>query len=377
MAIGFPIWLIFAWVYDFTPEGLKKTDDVSFDSEIHAKKNLKLNRIIIGSLSLAIILLVISQVRMKSEMTVIKAAAMTSTYESSIAVMAFTDMSPKKDHEYFSDGISEELLNLLAKIPELKVISRRSSFSYKSKNTKATEIGNELNVSYILEGSVRKDGNTIRITAQLIDTDDGSQVWSQTYDRDLDSIFKIQDEIANEVSKELKLTLLGESVQSKSINSEAYNLYLQASHLVKLNSKTGYIEAEDKVRQSIAIDSNYASSWRLLAGIYDTGTYNFSIREADEGIPLGLAAAKKAIELDPNSAQAYKALSSLQELDWNFDESAKNMTKALELDPNNAVIIGTAALMCYGDLEKAIALQQKSHTVRSFGLCQFLQPRSR
>jgi TolB-like protein/Tfp pilus assembly protein PilF len=274
--------------------------------------------------------------------------------------MAFADMSPKKDHEYFSDGISEELLNLLAKIPELKVISRTSSFSYKGKDTKATDIGNELKVSHILEGSIRKAGQTIRVTAQLINTSDGSHVWSHTFDRELDSIFKIQDEIATEVSKELKLSLLGEGIKSQTLDPEAYNLYLQASHLVRQNTKDAYKQAESKVKESIALDSTYSEAWRLLAGIYDTGTYNFSIREYAEGIPLGLHAAHKAIALDPDSGRSYATLASLQELNWDFEESAKNMNKALALLPNDGVIIGTAALMTYGDIEKSVALIQNA-----------------
>jgi TolB-like protein len=274
--------------------------------------------------------------------------------------MAFADMSPKQDHEYFSDGISEELLNLLAKIPELKVISRTSSFSYKGKDTKATEIGNELKVTHILEGSIRKAGNMIRVTAQLINTNDGSHEWSHTYDRKLDSIFIIQDEIAAEVSKELKLSLLGQPLKSHTSDLEAYNLYLQANHLIKQNTKEAYIKAETKIKASIALDSTYAPSWRLLAGIYDTGTYNFSIREPKEGIPLGLDAAHKAMALDPDLGYSYATLSSLQELNWDFEESAKNMNKALELIPNDGVIMGTAALMTFGDLEKTVTLLKKA-----------------
>jgi tetratricopeptide (TPR) repeat protein len=240
------------------------------------------------------------------------------------------------------------------------VISRTSSFSYKGKDAKATEIGNELKVSHILEGSIRKAGNMIRVTAQLINTSDGSHEWSHTFDRELDSIFKIQDEIAAEVSRELKISMLGQELKSQSIDPEAYNLYLQANHLINLNTKNAYIEAESKVKESIALDSSYASSWRLLAGIYNTGTYNFSIREPIEGIPLGLDAAYKAVDLDPDSGYAYAALASLQDLNWDFEESSKNMNKALELLPNDGIIMGTAANMPFGDLEKSVDLLKKA-----------------
>jgi len=356
MAIGFPLWLIFAWIYDFTPDGLQKTDDVAYDSKIHARKNLKLNKFIIGSLSMAIILLVMNQVRMKNEMTEIKSITVSGKFESSIAVMAFADMSPKKDHEYFSDGISEEILNILVRIPDLKVISRSSSFSYKDKDLTATEIGQELKVSHILEGSIRKAGNTVRITAQLINASDGSQEWSHTYDRNLDSIFKIQDEIAEKVSDQFRLSLKDDSELINPPDTEAYNLYLQAKHLVRQNTKEGYILAEDLTKQSIAIDSIYSDAWDLLATIHSTGVYNFSIGDAKLKFSEGIKAANKAIELDPNSGDAYATLASLQNRIWKFEESAKSMEKAIELKPNDAVILGTAALYSYGNLEKGIDL---------------------
>ena len=200
----------------------------------------------------------------------------------------------------------------------------------------------------------------MRITAKLINTKDGSQIWSETYDRDLNDIFKIQDEIAGVVTSQLQLTLLGAKTINKNIDTEAYTLYLEANYLVHQNTKKAYLSAEELVKKSIEIEPNYAPAWGLLASIYNTGVYNFSIREYEEGISLGLEAAMKAIKLDPDSGEGYATLSSLQELDWDFDQSAKNMDKALELDPNNAIIIGTAANMVYGDIQKSIDLLHKA-----------------
>ena len=356
LALGFPVWLIFAWVYEFTPEGIKKTVDIEPERSIATKTGTRLNKLIIITLTLAIVLLLVDKFTSDT-------AQVVAYGDRSIAVMAFADMSPKKDHEYFSDGISEELLNLLAKIPDLKVISRTSSFSYKGKDTKATEIGKELKVSHILEGSIRKAGNMIRVTAQLINTSDGAHEWSHTYDRELDNIFKIQDEIATEVSNELKLSFTDQPLKLTTIDPEAYNLYLQAKHLIKQNTKGAYIEAEAKAKASIALDSAYASSWRLFAEIYNTGTDNFSVREPNEGIPMGLDAAHKALALDPGSGYSYAALSSLQELNWDFMVASKNMDKALELLPNDGIIMGTAALMTFGDLEKTVDLLNKAIAV--------------
>lgn len=367
MAIGFPIWLIFAWVYDFTPDGLKKTDDVTFDTELHARKNVKLNRFIIAGLSVAIILLVVNQVRMKGEMTEIKSTFVDSKYKSSIAVMAFADMSPKKDHEYFSDGISEELLNLLAKLKDLRVISRTSSFSYKGKDATAEVIGKELKVSHILEGSIRKDDNTVRITAQLINTNDGSHIWSETYDRDLNNILKVQDEIAKMVSDKLQLTLLGETKEIKKVNPEAYTLYLRAKHLTIQNTKEAYIKAEEIIKHSIALDSTYAPAWSTLSGIYNTGSYNFLINPTAIGLDLGIKAAERSIELDPDNPGAYTELASLQYLTWDFKASQENMNKALKLDPGNSTIIGTAALRSLGNIEGSIELVNKAISLNPVG----------
>lgn len=351
--IGFPLWIVFSWIYEFTPEGIKKTIDIEPDVSMMPKTGSKLNKVIIFTLSLAVIILVIDRFTNKPVQVL-------NLGEKSIAVLAFADMSPKNDHEYFSDGISEELLNILVKIPELKVISRTSSFSYKDKNLTATEIGAELKVSHILEGSIRKSGNTVRITAQLINTNDGSHVWSHTYDRNLDSIFKIQDEIAGEVSKQLEFSILGKSERTYTPVTEAYNLYLQANHLTRQNTKESYLLAEDIVKEAIAIDSSYSDAWDLLGSIYNTGSYNFSIGDVQESTAKGIKAIEKAIKLDPNSADAYASLASLKERIWKFDESARYMDRALELEPNNAVIIGTAALHTFGDIEKSVELIKKA-----------------
>ncbi len=353
LGIGFPIWLVFSWIYEFTPEGLKKTDEVRPEESISHETGSKLNRIIILSLLITIVVLVVDRFLNRE-------AHVLDVGEKSIAVLAFADMSPNKDHEYFSDGISEELLNMLTRVQDLKVISRTSSFSYKGKNVTATEIGKELDVSHILEGSIRKAGNTVRVTAKLINTQNGEQEWSRTFDRDLDSIFKIQDDIAAEVLMELKLSLLGEEAKSEKVDTKAYNLVLQANHLTRLNKKESLIRAKEMVEKAIEIDSNYARAWSLLAEIYDYGTYNFDIWEPEEGIPLGLNAIERSIQLNPDSGQSYASLASLQELNWDFTGASKSIEKALELDPTNASIIGSAAIMTYGDLEKSIRLQEKA-----------------
>jgi TolB-like protein/Tfp pilus assembly protein PilF len=363
LIIGFPLWIVFAWVYEITPDGIKKTLSINKEESVTLETSNRLNKIIIAALGIAIILLSINLFNnnkrnndSNSEDTV----DVISIEGKSIAVLAFADMSKDKDQEYFSDGISEEILNLLAEIPDLKVISRTSSFSFKNKEVTTNEIGSALNVNHVLEGSIRKSGSTFRITAKLIDVTNGSQIWSETYDRPMNDIFKIQDEIASNVSEQLQLRILGELKSIKSPKTEAYNLYLMANHLANQNTKTTYISAEKVIKEALDIDPEYSDAWRLLASIYHTGMYNFSLRSYKEGIPLGLAAAQKAVELDPNSGDNYITLSSLQELNWDFEASAKNSDKALELDPYNAIIVGTAANMTFGNIQKSVELLKRS-----------------
>ncbi|HSC13163.1 MAG TPA: hypothetical protein VLC97_19470, partial [Rhodanobacteraceae bacterium] len=202
--IGFPFWLAFAWFYEFTPEGIKRESEVEPHESIAHHTGRKLDFAIIGVLAIAVVLLVTDRFVLHHGVNEEAVAA-----ENSIAVLPFVDMSSGKDQEYFSDGISEELLNLLAKIPQLQVAARTSSFSFKGKNAPVPEIARTLLVAHVLEGSVRKSGDQVRITAQLIRAVDGYHVWSETWDRKLDDIFRIQDEIAGEVVKELRVTLLG------------------------------------------------------------------------------------------------------------------------------------------------------------------------
>jgi TolB-like protein len=345
LVIGFPINMVFAWIYDVTPEGIKKTASIDQNSFL---KNKRLNKVIVSAL-VFVVVVALSNVFFKGILNTSK----------SIAVLAFADMSPDKDQEYFSDGISEELLNLLAKTPDLRVISRTSSFSYKGSNKKVEEIGKELKVSHVLEGSVRKSGNTIRVTAQLINTNDGSHVWSEIYDKKLDDVLKVQDEIADKVTRKLQTTL-GFTPTEKAVDPEAYNLYLKAKHLTHQRTKEAYTKAQELALQSIAIDSTYAPTYSLLSDIYYTGSYNFMTISVANAFTLGVNAAKKAIALDPKLAKAYINLASLEYNNWQFALADKNIKKALQLEPNNASIIGISALMKFGQRKEAIELIKKA-----------------
>jgi len=228
-AVGFPFWIAFAWFYEFTPDGLKRESEVESHESITRHTGRKLDFIIIAVMAVAIVLLLTDRFVLHHG---VNATADVVVSEKSIAVLPFVNMSSDKEQEYFSDGISEDLLNLLAKIPELQVTARTSAFAFKGKETAVRDIAGQLHVAHLLIGSVRKVGNAVRISAQLVDAASDTQRWSQTWDRKLDDVFAIQDEIAAAVVNQLRITLLGAAPTAKPIDPKAYALILQAQELL-------------------------------------------------------------------------------------------------------------------------------------------------
>lgn len=261
----------------------------------------------------------------------------------SIAVLAFKDLSPKQDQEYFSDGISEELLNLFTKVPNLRVVSRTSSFSFKNKDNTAEEIGKQLNVTHIMEGSVRKFENKLRVTAQLIRVSDGSHLMSETYDYTIDDLFQIQDDIAQAVTKQLKLKLANIPSKTQPANPKAYTLYLQALFLIRQNTEKSIRKAAQIIGQSISIDPNYSPSWVLFSRILYTSVI-YSYKKVNKtGFNMAKTAALKAVELDETNSHAYAHLSLISNLEWDFESSKRNIDKALLLNPNSSTVKGISA----------------------------------
>jgi TolB-like protein/cytochrome c-type biogenesis protein CcmH/NrfG len=290
-------------------------------------------------------------------------AATTSTTEisdKSIAVLPFTDMSEKKDQEYFSDGLAEELIGLLTKIPGLHVPARTSSFYFKGKQSTINEIAKALSVANVLEGSVRKSGNTLRITAQLIRVDNGYDVWSETYDRQLDDIFKVQDEIAGAVVKALRVSLLGGAPQSTAptLNSEAYTLYLKAKELNSRASEADEDQAVEDLQQALKLDPKFALAWALLADVRST-SYGYFTRPYVKSRTDALYAAAQAVQLDPGLSEAHAATARARLLfDWDFEAADIENRQALALNPSNAhAVIFMAFLACYqGRFDEALRL---------------------
>ena len=352
LAIGFPIALIFAWVYELTPEGIKLEKDIDRSSSITELTGRRMDFIVIAVLAAAVIVFAWDKWWL--------GPGGFRPPPNSIAVLAFANISPDPDQEYFSDGISEELLGLLASMPELQVTSRRSAFSFKGKDVKLSEVARELNVAHILEGSIRRVGDRIRITAQLIDTHSDSHLWSETYDRTLDDVFAIQDEIAAVVVDKLKVTLLGAAPTVKETDPEAYALYLRARYLSRQGTPEGWEQAIDLYQQVLALDPGYAAAWAGLAHIYTRQSDN-SLRPVDEGYALARDAATRAITLDPAHAPAHARLGWIaSHHDGDLAAAARHYERALDLAPTDTGIIFSAASLAesLGRLDQAIALEE-------------------
>jgi TolB-like protein/Flp pilus assembly protein TadD len=280
--------------------------------------------------------------------------------DTSIAVLPFVDMSQAKDQGYFSDGISEELLNLLSKIPQLKVAARTSSFSFKGKGVEIPEIARQLHVANVLEGSVRKSGEQLRITAQLIRAAEGYHLWSETYDRKMDDIFKIQDEIAGEVVKELKVKLLGAVPKVRTTDPEAYALYLQAVQLGRHQTAEAFQQSDALYRKVLAIDPRYAPAWDGLARNF-TSKANQNLLSNNEGYAQAREAVMKALAIDPDYAPAHANLGYIAMLsDNDFGAAARHFERALALDPADLNVLQNSAtfLQSLGRADEALALQE-------------------
>ena len=266
----------------------------------------------------------------------------------SIAVLPFQNMSSDKEQEYFSDGISEEIINLLTKVKGLKVAGRTSSFYYKGKNENLQKIGSELGVLYLLEGSIRKDGDNIRVTAQLIKSDDGFHVWSETYDRKLKGIFAIQDEISASIVEEMKLKL-GKQNAGFTNNIEAYNLYLLAKHY-RNNITDGYQAAFGRsmpyLKQAIEVSPDFVDAYALLAEEYGiAGYFNLKL-DVEDNWEQAKSFATKALQLDSSNTNAWGALAYTQRNDRDYELSLRSLEKALSIDSAGFSLQQYGLLLC-------------------------------
>lgn len=364
LAIGWLLALFFAWAFELTPEGLKKEKDVDRSQSITHQTGRKLDFIIIGVLLIAVGLLLIDKLVLQPEAVEATAAGAhlesqaTPGEERSIAVLPFLDMSPAKDQEYFTDGLTENLLNALAQIGEIKVAGRTSSFAFKGRNEDLRSIGAQLNVQNILEGSVQKAGDRVRITAQLVNTNDGFHLWSETFDRNLNDIFAVQDEITAAVVKALRKSILGEEeiAQGYSGDFEAYNAYLRGRSYNSQNTLEGFEKANEQYRLAIGIDPDMALAW---AGLSESiGNQTGYTTDFSKGFEQARQAAQKALELDLELPEAHLAMAEVhRSYDWDWAATERSLNRALELRPSDPdIMVWLAELMAIrGNIDGAFS----------------------
>ncbi|HZM71307.1 MAG TPA: protein kinase [Candidatus Cryosericum sp.] len=292
----------------------------------------------------------------------------------SIAVLPFVDMSPGRDQEYFSDGLTEELLNALAKIPELKVAGRTSSFSFKGKNEALPAIGQKLGVASILEGSVRKAGDKVRITAQLVKAQDGFHLWSETYDRKLDDIFAVQDDIARSVAGALEATLLGRDATTKKPDARAYDLILQARFVLQTTTEEALQRARDLLQRALDLSPDYAPIWAEMGLLHLREKERATTVESQQrALDQVREALTRALDLDPRLAIAHSRLARVQQGSWEFAAAERSTERALAAAPKSTAVLSNAASLykTLGRLNDAIALEEQVHEVDPLNLLGF------
>ncbi len=344
---GLPVVLIIAWIFELTPEGIKLESEIDRSQSVAKNTGQKMDRTIIVFLALAVLILLGDRF-LNNEETPAPAASSSveiadkadeavTPREPSVAVLPFVNMSSDPEQEYFSDGISEEILNVLTRIPNLKVAARTSSFQFKGKNLDIADIGKQLQVNHLLEGSVRKAGNTLRITAQLIETDTGFHLWSETYDRNPEDVFAIQDEIAAAIAVELRTILSSEvDTSSKPIDMQAYELYLKGRGLVARRQPGNILQGITILKQALTIEPEYAPALATLAQAYVVLPFfsnELPVRQARE---LAKNLAQKSLEIDPQNVVALSALAVVYlELDINPMGALELLQRAAQLNPGS------------------------------------------
>jgi len=386
LLLGFPLVLIFSWVYEMTPEGLKRESQIDRSRSVTPVTGRKIDRLIIAGLVIVVVVLIADRLLLVEPRNAVQPAAESSlaleapsetagnvgnaSQAKSIAVLPFVNMSGDEENEYFSDGLTEELLNLLAKVDELRVSSRTSSFAFKGKDASIPSVASQLKVANILEGSVRKSGMQVRITAQLIDVETDSHLWSQTYDRKLDDIFAIQDEIAQAVVDALKVQLLnpGDAVVTgnRETTTDAYLLYLRGRHTYEAGRDTDDNDLVERAisqyRQVLEIDPDYALAYAGLADAYGRQAITRDLSMA-EGYERSREMAEKALAIDPDLVEALLALADIQlEYDWDMEAAEKSYRRALEIRPSDAEGLRTYGyfLVVDGRYEEAVDYYSKA-----------------
>ena len=383
LATGFVIALIFAWAYELTPEGVKKEKEVDRNASIAPRTGQKLNLTIVALLVITLAYvaydkLVLDAVLETGPVTAVgspvtQAASLadsapvaelptTAGTQKSIVVLPFVNMSSDPDQEFFSDGLSEELLNVLAQIKDLRVISRTSAFAFKGKDIDIPTIAAQLGVTHVLEGSVRKAGSDIRITAQLIEVASDSHLWSDAYNRKLENVFEIQQEISQAIASELQVTLGTSGKTGKPTeNLEAWQLFLRGRHLYQNRGEAQLARSVELLKQAVALDPQFAEAWANLAAanmVYGFGRDDdFELYYRD-----GRQAALRAIQIDPKNGFAHAVLGLVHVGNFAWDDAMQELDLAIELNPNetNSLLWKGIALLALGYIDQALVVLQQA-----------------
>ena len=369
--IGFPIALVLAWAFDTTSHGIVATDAQEAETNPRVRRRSRRAGMAVGAIGVLIALIAggaywhfgrpaapsvakvadtahgatdrrdSAAVAASSGVRVASVPASAQTVAipaKSIAVLPFVNMSGDSKNDYFSDGITEEILDALAQVPNLKVAARTSAFAFKGKAEDLRKVGEVLDVATVLEGSVQKSGDEVRITAQLIDTRSGYHLWSEKYDRKLTNIFAVEDEISKAIADKLQVQLAGGSeatlVAQKTIDPRAHDFYLRGLPLIAARGP-GLREAVADFQQAVAIDPGYAQAWAALAEAQLLLPHYF-LEPQETAVPAGAAAAKRALEIDPDVASAYVALGMHYRVQWKWQDADAAFRKALEIAPGDA-----------------------------------------
>ena len=335
--LGFPLAVILAWAFEMTPEGIKREAEVDRTESTTRPKGRKLDFAIIGLLAIAVVYFAVDKfVLEKAEVTAESVAR-----EKSIAVLPFVNMSSDPEQDYFSDGISEEILNELAQLPGLRVASRTSAFTFRGENRNMGEIAAKLNVVYVLEGSVRKAGNRIRIAAQLIDASNEQHLWSETYERELIDVFAIQTDIARAVTRKIEIELGPREnallASTGSVNPETHEAYLRGQYEAAKFTADGFTRAIEHYQKALVADPAYAPAHAGLANAYFMLGQPMGALPYREAMRDAKSAALKALELDASLSDAYTVLAKVTWVyDWDWETADRTFRRAIELNPNSA-----------------------------------------
>jgi TolB-like protein len=379
LAIGLVPVLVVSWLFELTPEGFAREASVDHDAPSRRDAARRLDRILIGTLAVAVSYFAFdkfvldpardAEIANQAAEQARDAALVDAFGDHSIAVMPFADLSPDKDQEYFSDGIAEEIINLLSRIRNLRVIARSSSFAFKGENLTASEIAERLDVAYVMEGAIRRQGERLRITATMIDGRTNSQLWSERFDRDFGDVFAIQDAIASQVVERLELQIGGGMPLADRVDPQSYTLFLQARHLLARHSGDPAAEADRLLDEALALDPSNVAAWLLYRRADRQRLYWGQITR-DEFAEHLRGAMNRVLEIDPGNPEAQLELAILDaEITQSLDARIAAVSLGLELLPADAGTHTNAAWLISGLGYPDLAGEYYEYVLRKDPLC--------